>query len=261
MLRHAVRSVLWQTYPHFELLVIGDGCTDDSEEVVASFGDERVRWHNLKTNTGSQTAPNNAGIERARGEYLAYQGHDDVWHPHHLAAVLAAIQRADADLAYSLTEVIGPRGSRTRYIAGARVPELSRGTWIAPASMLHRTELARKLGGWQTWKDGGGPPDRVFLERMRAGGARLVRAEALDVFKFPSGLRQDSYRRKASDEQERYVRRIERERLFIERELAGCMLRYLSPLKPRLDRPEPTATELADPEAFFAYLRRVRGLD
>ncbi len=90
VLRHAVRSVLWQTYENFELLVIGDGCTDDSEEVVASFGDPRVRWINLPENVGSQSGPNNRGLELARGEYIAYQGHDDVWHPKHLATLWRA---------------------------------------------------------------------------------------------------------------------------------------------------------------------------
>src|SRR5512132_1522262 len=66
VLRQSVRSVLWQTYPNFELLVVGDGCTDDSEEVVASLRDERVRWHKLETNSGSQAIPNNAGLDRAR---------------------------------------------------------------------------------------------------------------------------------------------------------------------------------------------------
>jgi Glycosyl transferase family 2 len=85
VLRYAIRSVLWQTLQDFEMLVIGDGCTDDSAEVVASFHDRRLRWHNLPENSGHQSVPNNTGLAMARGKYVAYLGHDDLWHPTHLA--------------------------------------------------------------------------------------------------------------------------------------------------------------------------------
>ena len=67
-LRLAIRSVLGQTLQAFEILVVGDACTDDSEAVVEAFGDARIRWLNLAHNAGSQHAPNNAGLNAARGE-------------------------------------------------------------------------------------------------------------------------------------------------------------------------------------------------
>src|ERR1041385_1945984 len=84
VLRYSIRSALWQTMQDFELIVVGDGCTDDSAEVVASFQDPRVSWHNLPSNCGSQSIPNNKGLELARGQYVAYLGHDDIWLPQHL---------------------------------------------------------------------------------------------------------------------------------------------------------------------------------
>ena len=67
VLPYSIGSVLDQTFTDFELLVIGDGCTDESGEVVAAIGDPRVQWHNLDTNTGHQTGPNNEGIELSAG--------------------------------------------------------------------------------------------------------------------------------------------------------------------------------------------------
>jgi glycosyltransferase involved in cell wall biosynthesis len=263
VLRHAIRSVLWQSYPGFELLVIGDGCTDDSEEVVASFGDPRVKWINLPENSGSQAVPNNTGIELAQGEYVAYLGHDDVWHPSHLAALVSEMQRARADFGYSLAEVLGPPGSRCRFLTGrVRPDDLAPGTWLPPTSITHRTELSRRIGGWRTWEQAGGPPDVDHLDRVRESGAPMVRVEALTAFKFPSVARPGVYRERPSHEQEAYIRRVERERLFIERELAAVAGRRLSPLKQSLpERDEPTPRELVDPNARNAYLRRVRGLD
>jgi glycosyltransferase involved in cell wall biosynthesis len=262
VLRQAIRSVLWQSHPRLELIVVGDGCTDDSEAVVASFGDERMRWHNLDENTGSQAIPNNAGIAMARGELIAYQGHDDVWHPKHLATMLGYMRRAGSDLGYSLAEVLGPPGSRVRFLTGlAPGPELAPGTWLPPTSMVHRPELARRAGGWRTWEEGDGPPDSDFVSRLLAAGARPVRVPAMTAFKFPSSYRRGVYRERPSHEQEAYVRRIGSERLFIERELAALAARRLSPLRARLEREELSEEELLDARTQYAWLRRVRGLD
>jgi glycosyltransferase involved in cell wall biosynthesis len=262
VLRHAVRSVLWQTYPKLELLVVGDGCTDDSEEVVASFGDERVRWHNLPSNTGSQATPNNTGIEMASGDYIAYQGHDDVWHPKHLATMLGYLQRSGADFAYGMAEIIGPPRSRVRLLSGRDGPsEIPMSTWLPPTSIVHTAEVGERSGGWRTWEEAEAPPDVDFIDRARLFGARLVRAPAITAFKFPASQRKHVYRDRPSYEQEAYIRRIERERLFIERELAALTLTRLSPLGQRLPREDPSDAVLSDPEALLAWSRRIRGLD
>ena len=57
VLHYAVASVLRQSFRDFELIVAGDCCTDDSEAVVQSFGDARVRWLNLSENSGSKSLP------------------------------------------------------------------------------------------------------------------------------------------------------------------------------------------------------------
>ena len=75
VLPYSVGSALGQSFADFELIVVGDGCTDDSAEVVRAIGDERLRWINLPANSGHQSTPNNKGIEAARGELIAYDEH------------------------------------------------------------------------------------------------------------------------------------------------------------------------------------------
>jgi glycosyltransferase involved in cell wall biosynthesis len=70
-LRCAIRSVLLQTMQDFEVLVVGDACTDDSQAVVTDFNDARIRWHNLDTNYGSQWGPNNYGLAHAAADWVA----------------------------------------------------------------------------------------------------------------------------------------------------------------------------------------------
>jgi glycosyltransferase involved in cell wall biosynthesis len=79
VLRYAVESVLAQSFRDWEIIVIGDACTDDTAAVVASYEDSRIRFTNLERNFGEQSGPNNAGFAISRGRYIAYLNHDDLW--------------------------------------------------------------------------------------------------------------------------------------------------------------------------------------
>lgn len=74
----AVNSVLWQTYENIEVIVVDDGSTDSTVQVVESCSDDRVRVIRLSHNHGANYA-RNRGIEQARGEFVAFQDSDDEW--------------------------------------------------------------------------------------------------------------------------------------------------------------------------------------
>lgn len=259
VLRYSVRSVLWQTYPNLELLVIGDACTDDSAEVVASFGDPRVRWQNLANNCGSQTGPNNRAIELACGEYIAYLGQDDVWHPAHLAWAVNAIETQGADIAHTLTSMIGPSGSRVRRLAGLSpaIPDTI-GEYVPTCSWLHTRGLAQRIGGWADWRAMEEAPDTEFLDRCREARARFAVARALTAFKFASTQRPNSYVERASHEQAEISARIESQHWFVQRELMRLLARRLSPLP---ERPHQGPFERSGPGGIVKQARQIRGLD
>ncbi len=137
VLPFSVGSALGQTYRNLEVLVVGDGCTDDSEAVVRAIDDPRVRWINLSENTGHQTGPNNEGLRQARGELIAYLGHDDLWLPHHLALLVGALS-GGADLTNSITALVHPEGRVQAYPTRF---EFRPGMNIAPSPVVHRRTI------------------------------------------------------------------------------------------------------------------------
>lgn len=82
-LRESVDSVLGQGYPHLELILVDDGSTDGSLEIMRSYGD-RVRL--VQQNRAGPGAARNRGVRAAGGEYLAFHDADDVWMPGKLDA-------------------------------------------------------------------------------------------------------------------------------------------------------------------------------
>jgi glycosyltransferase involved in cell wall biosynthesis len=263
VLRYAIQSVLGQTFQDFELLVIGDGCTDDSAEVVASFGDERIRWRNLEKNSGSQSMPNNAGLEMARGKYVAYHGHDDVWFPTHLALLVKALQENDADLAHSIAVMIGPPESGVRIVTGVfpsgqYTPDL----FVPPSSIMHKREVVTHIGDWRDYRTLQIPPDREFVSRVWEHRKRFATVNELTAFKFNSAWRRNSYREKPCHEQAEYVRRIRSEPDFLSRELlAITMACVLGKTQPPIDVKMPDLPEAVPPGWLVEQWRMIRGLE
>jgi glycosyltransferase involved in cell wall biosynthesis len=260
VLRWAIHSVRAQSYPRWEMIVVGDACTDDSAEVVASFGDPRIRWHNRDSNSGSQSLPNDDGIGLATGGLVAYLGHDDLWTPDHLTRLVSVQRRTGADVAFAITEMIGPPGSGLRTLSGLR-PGGYRGGHVPPSALLHKRDLSERVGGWRDYREIDIPPDIEFLERALAGGAGFACSWALTCLKLPSAERRNSYVERRSDEQEELTRRIETERAFQLRELGRAVASRA--LHPRTDphRFGPQVNFDAEKGAFVKEARRIRGLD
>jgi glycosyltransferase involved in cell wall biosynthesis len=179
----AVATVLQQDHRDFELRVIGDGCTDDSETVMNAFNDGRVHWMNLPSNSGAPSHPRNEGIHLARGRYIAYLGHDDLWLPWHLSNLIKCLETTGSEFAYSLGAVIGQEGLRDTFTVPER-PWLWR-THLSPGSWLHRRTLVDKIGPWSTRVKIGHDVD--FLQRVLDKNLAMTFSPHLSVLTFPAG--------------------------------------------------------------------------
>ena len=89
----AIQSVLDQTWQDLELIVVDDGSTDRTEQVVSGFTDDRIRYVRLDKNSGVSHA-RNIGIESAQCEYIAFQDSDDEWLPEKLEKQMQVMLQA-----------------------------------------------------------------------------------------------------------------------------------------------------------------------
>lgn len=96
---HTLNSVLNQTSQEFEIIIIDDGSTDKSAEVVNSFTDPRIRL--IKQKNAGVSAARNRGIEEAKADLIAFLDADDEWAPNFLEAILRLRERYPEAGAYS----------------------------------------------------------------------------------------------------------------------------------------------------------------
>jgi len=183
-LKLSLESVLRQDYQDFEVLVVGDGCTDDSEAVVKSLADPRIHWSNLAENSGTPSAPRNEGLRIARGKFIAYLGHDDLWFPWHLRGLVDLIVQSRADFVYSLGVIIGPEGVLSFFSLPENLNKRHGG--VSPSNWLHRKDLTERIGGWPEHYRVG--DDKEFLRRVWKNEVRPEFHKKLCVLKFPSML-------------------------------------------------------------------------
>ena len=260
-LRVAITSVLNQTERDFELLVIGDCCTDDSADVVASFGDRRIRWHNLAANHGSQWAADNAGLDLANGEWIAYLGHDDLWYPTHLAAILRAAREApDAAIVTSVMIMYGPPGTGVRSVAGIFADAtMTIADVVPPSALAHRRSLT--AGGAIRWREPAGqvlPVDVVFQRELFEAAPRAASTHEVTCFKFNAAWRRDAYLTRSAGEQQAMLERINSGADFRQRELLDVLEAIESDRFIRITAP---ATDGLAPGAHAHRNRRIKGLE
>lgn len=144
-----------------------------------------MHWKNLPHNHGSQAFPNNEGLRLARGKYIAYLGHDDLWFPDHLAGLVQYLEAHNADFVHSLCALLGPEG--LRHCMGPPKPRHGYGRhFVPPSSWLHRKEIIERVGSWRDPNKLPWAVDFDLLMRMSKAGLTMAFVPQLSVLKFPS---------------------------------------------------------------------------
>jgi glycosyltransferase involved in cell wall biosynthesis len=222
-LRYAIESVLWQEFQDYELWVIGDCCTDHTEQVVKSFNDPRVQWYNLPKNSGYQSEPNNEGIRRARGKYIAYLNHDDVWLPNHLKILYQHIESSGADIVYAIMEWI--LSFAPSYPDIPKMPYLPRSP--EATALMHKKTLVDDIGYWKGIKETHAYPRVEFLRRAQFAGKRFEIVPFLTSLKFLW----DEKNYTDVGPQPLMMEKVRNDPDFVHRELAGMLIRAYGELE------------------------------
>ncbi len=110
-LKESIESVRRQTYTDWELLVVDDGSTDGSEEIVTAISKEDTRIHLLRCPKNQGVAlTRNLGIQKAKGAYIALLDNDDTWEPEKLEKQLELLEKTKAEIAYCSYDFMDEQG-------------------------------------------------------------------------------------------------------------------------------------------------------
>lgn len=156
-LEKSVRSVLDQTFGDFELIIVDDASSDNTETVVKSISDERVNYHRLTENKGAAGA-RNEGVKLAKSSFIAFHDSDDVWLPDKLKKQADYIdQHPEYDLVYGKVRVLSDEGSYEfpneaveGDLEGDLYPWLLRRNTIDTPTMFIRKAAFEEVGGFDS---------------------------------------------------------------------------------------------------------------
>ena len=151
-LKETVESALSQTYSNIEVVVVDDGSTDNSLEVLAQFAKDILLIES--ENRGSCVA-RNLGMSKASGQYLAFLDADDTWDPEKIDHQISHLKKSNADLVFCQMRAYGEASSQ--YAKGGEMKVNHEwflrnpgATPFSPSAVLLTQELASKVGNWNT---------------------------------------------------------------------------------------------------------------
>ena len=169
-LSETLDSILAQTYPDYEIIVVDDGSKDDSQAIAEGYARRypnkvRVFTHAGRVNKGI-SATCNLAIEQARGEYMAWLGSDDAWYPDKLARQVDELDlKPGVGLTYSYADIVDSNGEKTgekmgRDMTHDLLPMLVAGNFVPHLTAFHRRDCLEKTGyydeslqysDWEMW--------------------------------------------------------------------------------------------------------------
>lgn len=176
LIRKSIRSVIEQTYPKWELIVINDGSTDDTAEIVSSICalDPRVKLITQKN--GGIGRSRNVGFSHASGEWLAYLDHDDLWAKDKLEKQMSvAIQNPSYDVLFcggwffyndDLTNLVDYKTIYGEFSPDKMFLRQLEENYIPTLAVLVKRSILERIGPWDEDKAVQGCDDYDYWFRM-----------------------------------------------------------------------------------------------
>ncbi len=92
LLARTLKSILNQTFSNLQIIVVSNGMSPQNKKAASKFNDKRIEYYDQE-NTGGPSAPRNLGIEKAKGEFLAFCDDDDIWMPEKIKKQINLMQK------------------------------------------------------------------------------------------------------------------------------------------------------------------------
>lgn len=238
----AVDSVLAQTHAEREIIVVNDGSTDGTEQVLTERYGSRIQY--LWQENGGRSSARNRGLAKAQGTYVAFLDDDDLYLPNKLAAQVACLEREPGiDLVASGVHFVNAEGQRLEtWRPWLETPELDLlsclyGCPLAPSMVLLRCAVLERMDKWFD-PEMEAAEDTDFFLRMLAAGCRFAwLPETLGIYRRHQGRPQRNFaeyrngNRRLLDKM--YARTdlpecvlAERNNIYLQRCLAGALRAY-----------------------------------
>jgi len=150
-LRESVESILNQTFTSFEFIIVNDGSTDSSLDIIRSYDDDRIRLIDNEQNIGLTKSLNKA-LRFAGGEYIARQDADDVSLPNRLERQVNYLEKhpevAVLGTSVYLIDEDGKTTTKVVALAGPTLKDLHKGNQFTHGSVMFKKDIVAELGGY-----------------------------------------------------------------------------------------------------------------
>lgn len=145
-IKRSIDSVIAQTYENWELLIVDDCSTDNTNEIVAQYADARIRYFKNEKNSGAALSRNRA-LREAKGEWIAFLDSDDLWAPEKLEHQVAFMNEHGYKLSFHEYEKIDEEGEPLHiFVSGPSVVDRRRMYHYDYIGQLTMVYSAREFG-------------------------------------------------------------------------------------------------------------------
>ena len=153
LLCFTVKSVMNQTFQDFEIIIVDDASTDNTEEIVNSLRDKRIKYIRHETNKG-EAGTRNTGVQNGKGEYIAWLDDDDEWLPDKLQRQVAILDHSPKEVGGVYTGRVNVDGTTGRILSRTLASKrgnlfselLYHGYYLCVSSLMLRKSCFEKTG-------------------------------------------------------------------------------------------------------------------
>lgn len=187
-IKSTIESVLDQSYPDIEFILVDDCSTDDSETIIKHYSEQykNIIYHKQDKNQGAAVARNTA-LKLAGGRYVAFLDSDDIWKPEKTKEQLLMMQKRNAPMSYTAIEMIDEQNrlikSKRNVKTSIDYKFLLRNTMIATSSVIVDRNA---LGDFQMPLRRGGQDYATWLMLLRNGSIARGINEAFVQYRVSS---------------------------------------------------------------------------